>query len=45
MQQTVTVHVLPPCLQKDVLICNHDAPTADHLGTEKTRDHLRHDAF
>ena len=28
--------VLLPSLQKDAPICNHDALTADHLGTQKT---------
>ena len=33
MQQTVTVpiYILPPSLQKDTLIRNHEAPTAGHL--------------
>ena len=45
IQQTVTVPILPPSLQKDALICNHDAPTAGHLGTEKILERLHHDAF
>ena len=45
MQQTVTVLILPPSLQKDALISNHDAPTAGHLGTEKTLKRLCHDTF
>ena len=43
--QTVTVPILPPNLQKDALTRNHDAPTAGHFGSEKTLERLRHDAF
>ena len=45
MQQAVMVPILPPDLQKDALIHSHNAPTAGHLGAEKTLKHLRHDAF
>ena len=41
----VTVPILPCNLQKDALICNHDVPTAGHLGADKTLERLRHDAF
>ena len=36
MHQAVMVPILPPDLQKDALIRSHDAPTAGHLGAEKT---------
>ena len=45
MHQAVMVPILPPDLQKDALIRSHDAPTAGHLGAEKTLERLRHDAF
>ena len=45
MQQAVTVPILPPSLHKDALSCNHDAPTASHLGADKTLERLRHDGF
>jgi len=45
MQQMVTVPFLPPDLRRDALKRNHDAPTAGHMGTEKTLDRLRRDAF
>ena len=45
MHQAVMVPILPPDLQKDALIRSHDAPTAGHLGAEKTLEHLRHDAL
>ena len=37
---TVTVPILPPNLQKDALIHNHDAATAGHFGAEKTLAYL-----
>ena len=43
--QSVTVPVLPRQLQQDVISCNHDAPTAGHLGAEKTLSRLCLEAF
>ena len=45
MHQAVMVPILPPDLQKDALIRSHDAPTAGHLGAEKTLERLHHDEF
>ena len=45
MQQMVTEPLLPPSLKKDALNRNHDAPTAGHLGADKTLERLRRDAF
>ena len=42
--ETVTVPILPPNLQKDALVRNHDAATAGHFGAEKTLARLRPDA-
>jgi len=41
----VTVPLLPSSSQQDALSRNHDAPTAGHLGAEKTLKRLRRDAF
>ena len=43
--ETVMVPILPPNLQKDALIRNHDAATAGHFGADKTLERLRQDAF
>ena len=40
MHQSVTVPVLPHDLQQDVISRHHDAPTAGHLGVEKTLNRL-----
>ena len=45
MQQMVTAPFLPPDLRRDALKHNHDAPTAGHMGIEKTLDRLWRDAF
>jgi len=45
MHQIVTVPILPPNLHLNVLIHNHDVPTAGHLGAEKTLEWLHHDVF
>ena len=45
MHQSVTVPVLPHDLQQDAISRHHDAPTAGHLGVEKTLNRLRHNAF
>ena len=45
MHQSVTLPVLPHDLQQDAISCHHDAPTAGHLGVEKTLNRLCHNAF
>ena len=45
MCDAVTVPILPASLQKQALIRNHDAPTAGHLGSERTLQRLRHEAY
>ena len=41
----VTVPILPASMQQQALNRNHDAPTAGHLGSEKTLQRLRQEAY
>jgi len=45
MRQIAAVPLLPHNLQKDALNRNHNAPTLDHLGAEKTLERLHRDIF
>ena len=43
--EVVTVPVTPSSLVHDVLVRHHDAPTAGHLGMEKTLSRLKQEAY
>ena len=45
LNKLVIVPILPATFQKEVLLRNHDAPTAGHQGVAKTLERVRREAY
>lgn len=45
LRNTVTVPVIPSCMQQQLLHQCHDSPAAGHQGVDKTMEHLRGEGY